>query len=272
MTGRFGTVMSYAVLLAGGLVTVLPLAWVARTSLVSQNVAYQIPPQWFAPPSLENYAIIFSTDDFGAYFVNSMVVAVATTFVSVVLGALAAYGIVRTTKKRGRWQVGVLAGQFFPRITLLIPLYVGASTLGLLDQHGTLIVAFLAFSLPASIWIQMGFMQALPLELEEAAMMDGASRMRVLATIVAPLAAPGMVAAAVFAFMLSWNEFLFALFLGGRDTRTIPVAIASYITQRGVDIGPVAAAVMVSLLPVVLFSLVGRRYLVSGLTQGAVRG
>ena len=168
-------------------------------------------------------------------------------------------------------RVGILATQILPPITLVIPIFIIARDLGLLDSQGLLAVMYLSFNLPFVVWILSGFFQGLPIEVEEAGLVDGASRLRVLAAIVVPMALPGLIAAGVFSFVLAWNEFLFAFVLTGMESRTLPVALVGLITQQGTQIGPMAAGTVLMSAPVVALTFLVKRYLVTGLTFGSVK-
>jgi multiple sugar transport system permease protein len=269
---RLTKVFSHIILITASLLTLSPLLWIARTSLVSKIMAYKIPPNWFAPPSLENYISIFHTQPFQSYFFNSFAISLVTALLSVVIGSLAAYGIVRRERPSGGLRLAILSGELFPRIVLILPIYGIVRSLGLLDNHFTFILSFLTFALPSAIWILIPAFESVPVEMEESALVDGANRLRSLWSVVLPTVLPGLGAALIYAFIISWNEFLFPLFLGGRNTRTLTVAIGAFVTQRGVDIGPVAAATMLSITPVILLVILARNMLVEGLTAGATKG
>ena len=270
--GQISRFRSHLILIGATLVTLLPLLWVVRTSFVSKVAAYTIPPEWFAAPSLESYRTIFEEQQFVGYFVNSLVVSLISALLAVFIGTVVAYGIVRARGRAAGLRIVVLSGQLFPRIVLIIPIYTIVRLLGALDQHWVFIVSFLAFMMPAAIAILMPYFEAIPIELEEAALIDGASRTTALTKVVIPMALPGIASAGIFAFILGWNEFLFPLFLGGRNTRTLPVAIGAFVTQRGVDIGPVAAGTVLAMAPVVVLAIVARNLLVEGLTAGGTQG
>ncbi len=263
---------SHVVLIAACLVTLLPLFWVARTSLVSKIAAYTIPPDWTAPLSLESYRTVIFERRFAGYFANSLIISLVSASLAVTIGAFVSYGLVRTRRRTGGLKLAILSGQLFPRIVLIIPLYVLVRSLGGLDTYWVFVVGYLAFLLPAAVAVLLPYLDSVPVELEEAAMIDGASRPTVLRRIVLPLAMPGVSAGWMFAFVLGWNEFLFPLFLGGRTTRTLTVGISAFVTQRGVDIGPTAAATMIAVLPALAIGLLARRSLVEGITSGGVRG
>jgi multiple sugar transport system permease protein len=159
-----------------------------------------------------------------------------------------------------------------PRITLVLPFYVIFTQLHLINTRAALIVSYTTFALPFGIWMMIGFLQDLPIDLEEAAAVDGCNRWQILRHIVVPLAAPGIATTAIFAFLLGWNEFLLALILAGPDSRTLPVMVAGFETDRGILWGQFSAAAIAIMLPVVVVALILQRHIVRGLTLGAVKG
>jgi multiple sugar transport system permease protein len=165
----------------------------------------------------------------------------------------------------------MLSTQMLPPITLVIPIFLLARFFHLWDSRLGLVLAYLSFNLPYTIWILIGFFQSIPVDLEEAAMIDGCSRVQALWRVTIPVSLPGLLAAGVFNFILNWNEFLFALILTGRDTRTLPVAVASLWTQQGVQIGAVSAATILVIVPVVLLTWIIQKSLVRNLTFGSIK-
>ncbi|KRT62273.1 MAG: binding-protein-dependent transport system inner membrane component [Chloroflexi bacterium CSP1-4] len=266
-----GRLAAHAVLIATTLTILLPLLWIARTSIVSRRVAYLIPPDWAAPFNLDSWAYIFGDQNFIRFFVNSLGIGVGTALLSLLVGVPAAYSIARFRTGGQTVRVGILATQILPPITLVIPVFILARDTGLLNNQGMLAVMYLSFNLPFVVWILSGFFQGLPQEVEEAALVDGATRLQVLRLVVVPMALPGLIAAGVFSFILAWNEFLFAFILTGIESRTLPVALVGLITQAGTQVGPMAAGTVLMSVPVIALTFMVRRYLVSGLTFGSVK-
>jgi len=257
-------------LLAGvTLYFLLPLLWTLRTALLPEGRAYALPPEW-GPWTLENFQAMLS-GSFGRAFKNSLIVAATTVVVGLPLAAMLGYAMARYRTGGETLKFSILATQMLPPIVLALPLFALFRSVGLTNTYPGLVLAYLAFALPFMSWLLMGFFQGFPRELEEAALVDGASPTTVFVKIVIPLSAPGLFAAGVLGFILAWNEFLFALLLTGRDTQTIPVALAALMTQRGVLFAKVAAGIVLSVLPVLLLARVVDRYLVEGLTLGAVK-
>jgi multiple sugar transport system permease protein len=261
---------SHVILIVACLAILLPVVWTARTSLTSRNLAYD-PGTIIFQPTLENYAKIFGHDNFQKYFWNSLWIGLASTIVSLAIGSLAAYSIARFRTGGQAFSLTVLGTQMLPPVALVIPFYLLAQRLDLLDHGLALATVYLSFNLPFVVWILIGFFQGIPRELEEAALVDGAGRFGAFWQIVLPLSLPGLLAAGVFSFVLSWNEFLFALVLTGRNAKTLPVALAGLMTSQGNQIGAICAATIAMMTPIVVLTWVIQRFLVRGLTFGAVK-
>jgi multiple sugar transport system permease protein len=266
-----GRVATHLVLIASSLVILLPLLWIARTSIVSRRSAYLIPPDFGAGLNLDSWAYILGDQGFVRYFINSLGIGLGTAVISLVIGVPAGYSIARWRTGGQGTRVGILATQILPPITLIIPVFIVARELGLLNNQVLIAVMYLSFNLPFVVWILSGFFQGLPVEVEEAGLVDGATRLQVLRLIVVPMALPGLIAAGVFSFVLSWNEFLFAFILTGIDSRTLPVALVGLITQAGTQVGPMAAGTVLMSAPVIVLTFMVKRYLVTGLTLGSVK-
>jgi ABC-type glycerol-3-phosphate transport system permease component len=251
-----------------------PLYWTVLSSLVPERALVE--PQGLVPPELtsEHYRAVFETRDFWGPIESSLIVAATTTILCVVVGSLCAYALARL-RFRGKTAIlaFVLAISMFPQITIVSPLYLVLRELGLIDTYPGLILPYLTFAMPLAVWLLVGFFRQLPPELEEAALVDGASRLRTFATIVVPLAAPGLATTAIITFIYCWNEFLFALsFTVGPEHRTAPVAIALFRGQYQVPWGEILAATVVATAPVAVLVLAFQRRIVRGLTAGAVKG
>lgn len=268
---NLGLLLSHLILIGASLIVLLPILWVMRTSFANRLIAYKIPPVWFFTPTLENYRIIFEKYPFQKYFYNSLLVSIAASLVALALGALAAYSIARFKTGDPILRLSMLSTQMLPPITLVIPIFLLARIFHLWDSRLGLVLAYLSFNLPYTVWILIGFFQGIPVDLEEAAMIDGCSRLQAFLRVTIPVSLPGLLAAGVFNFILNWNEFLFALILTGRETRTLPVAIASLWTQQGVQIGAVSAATFLVILPVIILTWVIQKSLVRNLTFGSIK-
>ncbi|MBS1883505.1 MAG: carbohydrate ABC transporter permease [Actinobacteria bacterium] len=269
---RLGSLASHLLLIATTLVVLLPLLWVLRTAFVDRYDAYLIPPKLDAPLTLENFHQIFVVDEFTPYIINSLIVAISVTALALLLGAPAAYAIARYRTGGSPLRIGLLIGQMFPPIVLVIPIFLIARDLGMDDTLTTLVISYLASNVAFVIWSLVGYFSSIPKDAEEAALIDGCNRLQAIRRVLLPQALPGIFAAAVISFILSWNEFLFALILTGNVSRTFPVAIASLVSSRGVQIGPTCAAVTAIVLPTALFALLIKRFLVRGIALGGVKG
>ena len=253
--------------------TLFPIYWIATASFKTELSLYAKPPQWLFSPILDNYRNVLTNIPFLQYLTNSLVVAVGTTVGSLVLGILAGYGFARF-RFRGSEAVRflVLVTRMAPRIVLVVPYFLMMQKLGLLDTYTGLLIAYISFALPFTIWLLIGFFMDVPLEIEEAAMIDGCGRLGVLLRVVIPVVAPGLVVAAIFAFLVAWNEFLFALILSGVNAKTLPVVIAGFTTDIGPLYGEMSAAAVMVMLPNIVMTVALQRFLVRGLTLGAVKG
>lgn len=271
MSGRvLGLAGSTLVVLA----IALPLYWALIASLTPENRLFGDVSLVPATLVLDHYRALFDTRDFWTPIRNSLIVATSTTVLAVTLGAGCAYALARV-RFRGRTAIlaAVLAISMFPQIAIVSPLFLVLRAAGLLNTYPGLVLPYLTFAMPLTIWLLVGFFRQLPAQLEEAAFMDGASPLRTLREVVLPLAGPGLATTAILTFLYSWNEFLFALsFALGPDRYTVPVAIALFRGQYQVPWGEILAASTVATVPVALIVLVAQRRIVSGLTAGAVKG
>lgn len=252
---------------------VFPLGWAVLSSLTPESRLFQAPglPRELV---LDHYRALFDARDFWTPIRNSIIVAGSTTVLSVTFGTACAYAVVRL-QFRGKALVlaFVLAVSMFPQVSIVAPLYLVLRELRLLDTYPGLVLPYLTFAMPLTIWMLVGFFRQLPAELEEAAFMDGAGRWRTAWDVLLPLAAPGLATAAILTFLYCWNEFLFALsFALGPDSYTVPVAIALFRGQYQVPWGEILAAAVVATVPVAAIVLVAQRRIVAGLTAGAVKG
>lgn len=262
---------TYLVLIIFSLGVLLPVLWILRTSLAPKGIIFKIPPEWIFRPITENYAWLFTRLNFLLYMRNSLIVALTSTLLAVPAAFMAAYAFSRFNTGGRLLQFGTLGSQMLPPIVLVLPIFVIFRDWGLQNNLWSLILAHLTFNLPFLIWLLMGFLEGIPLELEEAAVIDGASRMTVILRIVFPLSLPGIMASFVLGFILSWNEFLFGLVLVAQEASTIPVKLAALQTELGTLWGPLSAGVCLGILPMIVLSLTIQKYLIRGLTFGAIK-
>lgn len=254
-----------------------PFLWQVLTSLKAPDEIFAIPPTLLPErPSLASYAKVFTLRPFVRYVLNSLLVAVGTTILTLGLGAPAAYAVARLRARGGELLLRAgLVGALLPPIVFVLPLYEGIRALGLLNHPLALIVPYTALNLPLTLWMLTSFFRQLPSELEEAARIDGFSRVGVLRHIILPLAAPALATAAILVAIFSWNEFLLALtFMTADQWRTVPVGMAmlSGVTEFEVPWDQISAAVVVTTLPVVLLVLGLQRRIIAGLTAGGIKG
>ena len=256
-------------------VVLLPLYWMVSTSLKSNKEITQDNTLVPHAPSIDNYRNLFAEKEFGHYLVNSIAVTGISVLVSLVLGSLAAYSLARFRIVLGlqRWiGLGLLTMRIVPAVVILIPVYLLILRLDLIDSWAGLILVYTALNLTFVVWMMESFFREIPIEMEEAALVDGDSRLGAFRRIVLPVAAPGMVATAIFAVIVTFNEFLFALVVTATpDAMTMPRGTATLIGRIDVDVASMAAAGVLGALPIVIFALIVQRHLVRGLTLGAVK-
>jgi multiple sugar transport system permease protein len=261
-----------------GLVVVWSLApylWTLFTSFKTERELYQFPvTYWPHTPTVINYIQVFTQNPFGRFLFNSAIVTVVATVLCLFIASLAAYAFARL-RFRGRdiLLVGLLVVAMIPLITVIVPLYILIRNLGLLNSYTGLIAPYITYSLPVAIFILTAFFRDIPHELEEAALIDGCTRLNTLWRIIAPLAAPGLITAGIIVFVYTWNEFLVALTLTSTtDVRTITVGIALYRGEFTFPWGVISAAVTLATIPIMALILLGQRLVIRGLTAGAVKG
>lgn len=261
---------------------VFPIFWMVLTSFKPEAAIMVSPPRFFFTPTLENYAHALYDKNFLFYIKNTLIISVISTAIVVAFGSLAAYSFARYNVGDGHILFFILSTKMMPAIAVILPYFlifrdVGKTAIGKslhlgLDQHGALIVSYVMFNLPFAIWLLVSFFQDIPRSLEHSARLDGLSRIQVLRKVTFPLAAPGIAVTAVFTLIFCWNEFLFAYILTRKLASTVTVGVESFFTLQGILWGPVAAAATISVAPMLIFVLVMQRYMVRGLTFGAVRG
>ncbi len=267
---RLRTSMLYVGLVVVVLLLLFPFIWMILTSLRTQVENTSATPVWIFAPTFQNYRSVLEQHHFLEYTLHSFIVAVLATGIGLVIGLPAAYTISRR-KQRGL-AFAILAARLTPYITFLVPWFAAFRFLHMVDTYTALVSTFLIVSLPLIIWLMITFFDDVPGDLEEAARVDGAGEAEAFFRIVIPLSAPGIVAASILAFIFSWNQFLFALVLSGPNTQTVPVAVFNFITYGEINYGGLAAAAVLITLPVVVLALFIQRWIVQGLTMGAVKG
>lgn len=270
---RSSVFVSYAVVLAYALWVLIPIFVIFQNSIKPTLMIFTIPPTWAFRPTLDHYFHILSEVHFQQFLVNSSVVAVSSCLLSLVAGSPAAYALARLPL-RGRAGLAflILFARMVPAFVLVVPLYTIFVFLHGINTYWAIVAAHVSFTLPVVIWMMRSFFEDVPIELEEAARVDGATRFGAFLRVALPLAAPGLVASGILCLLFSWNEFLFALILSGQDTQTMPIGVSNFIGTVSIDWGGSSAAAILAMIPIFILGLSVQRFLVRGLTMGAVKG
>lgn len=269
--------LRYVALVIAVLIALVPIYWMITISLKTEVDQFAVPPVWFVfTPTLQHYHDSFVVRPFGGYLLTSAIVAVISTMLAMTIGTCAAYSLARfrlPLRANEHLSFWVISTRMFPPIVTVVPLFLIMRDLHLLNTIAALVIAYTGLNLPFVIWMMRGYFEELPAELEEAAMVDGDSRLGALWRVMLPLAAPGLAATAVFCLITCWNEFLIALILTQTDaSMTLPVGIAGQVTQYEIKWGAMSAAGIVAMIPIIAFALAVQRYLVRGLSLGALKG
>lgn len=273
--GTFSTVLFYVFLIVFVLVSIFPLLWIFKMSIITKTELFQSPPTILPnTPTGASYATIFGDSSFQRALVNSTIIAGVTTIICLFFGSIAAYAIARLRFRfKSIVMTLILAISFFPAVAIIAPLFIQFRQIGIIDTYLAAIVPDVVFALPLTIWILVAFFKELPFDLEEAAKIDGATTIQAFRMVIVPLAAPGVFTTAILTFIFAWNEFLFAnTFLFDDSTQPVTVVIPNFATVYTVDYGAQAAAAVVVTVPLVIMVLIFQRRIVSGLTAGAVKG
>jgi multiple sugar transport system permease protein len=261
----------------------LPVAWLIISSISTRAELLSTPIHWIPHnPTFQNYINILvpgsSTSEVAKTFRitlgNSLLVASSVTIIALTLGSLASYALIRLRFPfRRSFLIGILGTRMIPEISLVIPLYLFANRVGLFNSPAILIITYLSFALPFAIWLMAAFFNTIPIELEDAARIDGCGRIGTLFRIIMPISAPGLISTGLFVFLTAWDEFFFALIMTSTvSAKTVPVAIAEFTGRYVVDVGGMMTGGVLAAIPPVILSLIFQRYIVSGLTAGAVKG
>lgn len=270
---RSRRILLYCAAVAIVLAFLVPLLWMLLVSLKTRAQLYIYPPQLIFKPTLENYVNSFKVIPLAHSLLNSLIISTAAATLSLVFGVWGAYALSRL-KFRGRSVVTqlILGSQILPPIAILVPMFLLFFKLRLVGTYTAQILANTSFALPFAIFMLMQFIEDLPQDLEKAAMIDGCTRFGALMRIVMPLIAPGMGGTWILSLVFSWNNFVVALALGGRDTNPLPMTLVSFETDRGIDFATASAAGLITVIPIFVLVLLSQRFIVRGLTKGAVIG
>ena len=275
MTGKqrkqFWNVIQITLILIAAFIMLIPIIWIFLAAFKTHVDVYQL--KLFFTPTLENFGTVFDSPyNLGDKLINSTIVAGVTVLFAIPIATCAAYSFSRFRLRfETSMLVMILATQFVPAVVIILPFFVMFRDLGLLDTRLGLIMVNLAIVMPFAIWMIKGFIDGIPLETEEAAMVDGSTRVQVIKNIVLPMAAPGLFTAGIFCFIIAWNEFLFALILTNKDAVTLPIGLALFKAEEGDLWNLLSAAGIIIMLPMFILALIIRKYFVQGMTMGAVR-
>ncbi len=268
---------AHAAIVVALVLTLFPVYWIAANSFKFDIDIFSVPPQWYPEnPTLKHYNAAFVERPFLRYALNSLIIAAATTLISLVFGTMAGYALARF-QYPGQWRYQIsfwiLSTRMMPPIVTIIPLYLAFNYLDMLNTKPAVVIAYTAFNLPFATWMMKSYFQDLPVELEEAAMVDGDTRWGAFLHVALPLARPGLAATAIFCLIISWNEFLVALILTLTEkTQTLPIGIAGRVTQYNTYWGEISAAGFTACIPIMIFAFLVQKHLVRGLSFGAVKG
>jgi multiple sugar transport system permease protein len=250
---------------------ILVFLWMLSLSLKNELDNTAFPPVFLPnPPTLDNYREVFARNDFLLYAWNSVIVSFSATFLALALGVPAGYGIAKM--KAVRVAGLILIARITPGLSYLIPLFLMFQWLGLTGTLVPIVLTHLVITLPIVVWVMISFFEGLPAELEEAALVDGATIWQAFRHVALPLARPGITVAMILSFIFSWNNFIFAMVLAGRETRTLPVAVNNMLTFEQIAWGPLSAAALLVTAPVLILTLLAQKQIVAGLTAGGVKG
>jgi multiple sugar transport system permease protein len=272
---QISTILLYVVIAMVLLIIAFPVYWLISTSLKPGLESLTNPPTYI-PSRLvfDNYIAVLKSENV-KFLRNSLIVALASTFLTTIMGAMAAYALSKTYIAfwvRRVLMLWILVTRIFPPITTAIPYYVIIKNLGLADTHAALIITYVSYGLPFVIWLMLGFFQDMPVDIERAAIVDGCSMWQRFRQVVLPLTLPGLAVTAIFAFIYAWNEFLYASIITSFNAKTLPVVIATFISDQYLRWGEMSAMGSMMIIPVMIFALATQKYLVRGLTFGAVKG
>lgn len=272
--GRRSVLLAWIIAMPLVVFALFPLVWMVMSSFKDPADLYRNPVTWIPDSfTVESYLHVLTRTPFLRFLMNSVIVGIVSTVLVVVLSAMAGYGLARGRFRfRGAIRQGVLAAYVFPTILFVIPLFATVSVLGLVGTLPGVIAVHIAFNFPFCTWLMLQYFGSLPVEIEEAARVDGLSAFGVFTRIALPLSGPGIATTAIFAFINSWNEFLLSfVILGGGDNRTLPVGVYNFVGSEVAEWGPLMAATTMTILPMLLTFFLAQRYIVGGLTSGAVK-
>jgi multiple sugar transport system permease protein len=264
--------IAYLAVIVIVIVWIFPIFWMIMTSFKTRIETFSIPPIWFFKPTFSNYRDLFFASNIRSYFYNSIIVSLSSTAIAIFTGGLAAYSLSRLKVwRRENIAFWMLSVRMMPPVAAIIPLFLLLNSLNLLDSQISLILVYTSFNIGFATWVLRGFFNDIPVEVEESAMLDGLSRFGTFFRIVLPLSATAVFSTGILCLVFAWNEFLYALILTGRASKTMPVVTAGFITDSGINWGMLTAAGTIIALPIIIIAIFVQRYIVRGLTFGAVK-
>jgi multiple sugar transport system permease protein len=263
-------IIFYLIVVGIALVVLFPFLWMLSSSFKTQVDIISWPPKFIFTPTLQNYLKVFGEQNFLKYFMNSTIVGAVSVGLSLILGLPAAYSIARYAQKK--LAVFILLARLMPGISFLMPWYIIFSRLNLMDSYVALILSHMLIALPIVVWIMSTYFSTIPREMEESAMVDGATRQFAFFAIILPLSGPGIITATTLSFIFSWNNFMFSQVLSMEKTKTLPIAVYNFVSYAEVDWGGVMAAAVAIMAPAIILTMIFQKYVVKGLTMGAVKG
>lgn len=269
-----GLVLTWATIVVALIFFLGPFFWILTTSVKAGEDYFAYPPVWVpTDASLKHYAGLFTRSSGARYFTNSLMISTLSMMAALVVSLPTAYAIARWRFGGGFLSMVLLVLRMLPAIALIIPLYIMYKLLGLTNSYLGLVLVYTVLYVPFAVWLLVGFLRDFPVEIEEAALIDGCSRLRALVSVVVPIIAPGLAVVALFSFIATWNEFLFAIVLTGIETKTMMVLVTSF-TSGGTDMfyGEASASVVLGVLPAFIVAFMLQRYLVKGLALGGTKG
>lgn len=249
---------------------IFPFLWMFMSAFKTQVDIISWPPKFIFSPTMRNFNKVFNEQNFLLYLKNSVVVGVVSVALSLLLGLPAAYSIARFNQKR--FSVLILVARLMPGISFLMPWYIVFSRLGLMDSYTALILSHILIALPVVVWVMSSYFETVPKEMEESAMVDGATMQHAFVAIILPLSVPGIVTSTTLSFIFSWNNFMFSQVLSMEKTKTLPIAVYNFMSYAEIDWGGVLAAAVAIMLPAIVLTMIFQKYVVKGLTMGAVKG
>jgi multiple sugar transport system permease protein len=254
-------------------VALAPLLWFAPIAFKPQVLAWAMPPKFIFVPTFENFVHVFqNVKSFGVAYKNSVIVSLFTTSISLLLGTTAGYSLARSNFRFTRYMgIWIILTRMAPPMIFLLPFYIGLRMLHLSGTYVGIILTYMVITLPFVTWMMSSYFQTIPEEIEQSAMIDGCNRIQILFRIAVPVSLPAVVTCTIFSFIYSWNEFLFALIVTGRGTKTVPIMIQGFMSSEGIQWGPLAATALMVILPVLIVAMVNQKGFVRGLIGGAIK-